>query len=164
MLALMDPDCSARVDIGVAVGERVDLPGYGERRHRPPVVGREALARIAMNFNGPGSSITLLSLPGIGPICELKEVQTRYGTPRTVAGEGVETDTNKCALKPLRRLDYYPISFTDDQWQRLQGAFPGGVCDWSKPGAAMQRSTPWRTFAKGPGGAPMEAAPRSKRI
>ena len=66
MLALMDPDCSARVDIGVAVGERVDLPGYGERRHRPPVVGREALARIAMNFNGPGSSITLLSLPGIG--------------------------------------------------------------------------------------------------
>ncbi|MET1000562.1 MAG: sigma-70 family RNA polymerase sigma factor [Acidimicrobiia bacterium] len=66
MLALMDPDCSARVDIGVAVGERIDLPGYGERRHGPPVVGREAIARIAMHFNGPGSSITLLSLPGIG--------------------------------------------------------------------------------------------------
>jgi RNA polymerase sigma-70 factor (ECF subfamily) len=66
LLALMDPDCSARVDIGVAVGERIDLPGYGERRHGPPVVGREAIARIAMHFNGPGSSITLLSLPGVG--------------------------------------------------------------------------------------------------
>ena len=66
LLGLMDPDCSARVDIGVDVGEIVDLPGYGERRHRPPVVGREAIARIAMGFNGPGTSITLLSLPGIG--------------------------------------------------------------------------------------------------
>ncbi len=66
MLGLMDPDCSARVDIGVAVGERVDLPGYGERRHGPPVIGREAIARIAMGYNGPDSSITLLSLPGIG--------------------------------------------------------------------------------------------------
>jgi RNA polymerase sigma-70 factor (ECF subfamily) len=66
MLALMDPECSARVDIGVAVGERVDLPGYGERRHAPPAIGREAIAHIAMRYNGPDSSITLLSLPGIG--------------------------------------------------------------------------------------------------
>jgi hypothetical protein len=66
MLGLMDPDCSARVDVGVAVGERVDLPGYGERRHRPPVIGREAIARIAVGYNGADSAITLLSLPGIG--------------------------------------------------------------------------------------------------
>ena len=66
MLALMDPACSSHVDIGVAVGERVDLPGYGERRHGPPVTGREAIARIALHYNGPGSSVTLLSLPGIG--------------------------------------------------------------------------------------------------
>jgi RNA polymerase sigma-70 factor (ECF subfamily) len=66
MLALMDPDCSSHVDIGVAVGDVVDLPGYGERRHRPPVTGREAIARIAMHYNGPDSSVTLLSMPGIG--------------------------------------------------------------------------------------------------
>ncbi len=65
MLALMDPDCSSHVDIGVAVGEVVDLPGYGRRRHQPPT-GRAAMARIALRYNGPGSSITLLSLPGIG--------------------------------------------------------------------------------------------------
>jgi RNA polymerase sigma-70 factor (ECF subfamily) len=66
MLALMDPDCSSAVDIGAAVGDLVDLPGYGERRHGPPVTGREAIARIALRFNGPGSSITLLSLPVVG--------------------------------------------------------------------------------------------------
>ena len=66
MLAIMDPDCSSHVDIGVGVGEFVDLPGYGKRRHGPPIVGREAIARIALHYNGPGSSVTLLSLPGIG--------------------------------------------------------------------------------------------------
>jgi RNA polymerase sigma-70 factor (ECF subfamily) len=66
MLALMDPECSSNVDIGVAVGETVDLPGYGRRRHGPPAVGREAMARMALHFNGPGSSVTLLSLPVVG--------------------------------------------------------------------------------------------------
>jgi RNA polymerase sigma-70 factor, ECF subfamily len=65
LLALMDPDCSTHVDIGVAVGDVVDLPGYGQRRHQPPT-GREGIARIALRYNGPGSSVTLLSLPVIG--------------------------------------------------------------------------------------------------
>ena len=72
--------------------------------------------------------------PGIGKVCNLKDVQTRYGTPHTVAGEGIETDINKCTLKPLRRSDYYPIAFSDDQWARLQSAFPTGVCDWGTAG------------------------------
>jgi RNA polymerase sigma-70 factor, ECF subfamily len=66
MLALMDPDCSSRIDIGVAVGDIVDLPGYGQRRHAPTVASPEAMARIALRYNGPGSSVTLLSLPVIG--------------------------------------------------------------------------------------------------
>ena len=90
--------------------------------------------------------VELVSVPGVGPICELQEVQTQFGTPRTVAGEGVETDTNKCHLKPLRRLDYYPITFTDDQWQRLQAAFPAGVCDWSQPGVDQVGTVAWQTY------------------
>jgi RNA polymerase sigma-70 factor (ECF subfamily) len=66
LLALIHPDCTSTIDIGVAVGETVDLPGYGKRQHAPPVVGREAMARIGLHFNGPGSSITLLSVPGVG--------------------------------------------------------------------------------------------------
>jgi RNA polymerase sigma-70 factor (ECF subfamily) len=63
MLALMDPDCSGRADTGVAVGEVIDLPGFGAHRHGPPATGREAIARMAMRYYGPGSSITLLSIP-----------------------------------------------------------------------------------------------------
>jgi hypothetical protein len=88
----------------------------------------------------------LISLPGVGEVCQLKEVQTRYGTPHTVAGEGVETDKNKCALKPLLQTDYYPITFSNAQWQRLQLAFPTGVCDWSKPGASQAGAIPWQTY------------------
>jgi RNA polymerase sigma-70 factor (ECF subfamily) len=66
MFALMDPDCFGHADTGVAVGEVVDLPGFAKRRHGPPVVGREAVASIAMRFYGPGSSIVLLSMPSLG--------------------------------------------------------------------------------------------------
>ena len=92
--------------------------------------------------------IELVTVPGIGTICELKEVETRYGTPRTVAGEGIETDVNKCALKPLRRLDYYPITFSDAQWAQLQQAFPTGVCDWTAPGVDQVDTIPWQTYGR----------------
>ena len=105
-----------------------------------------------------------VTIPGIGKVCNLKDVQTRYGTPRTVAGEGVETDTNKCALKPLRRSDYYPVAFTDDQWARLQAAFPTGVCDWGRVGVGQTDALPWQTYQDGTGkviygGRPLGAAP-----
>ena len=73
-------------------------------------------------------------------------LQTRYGTPHTVAGESIATDSNKCTLKPLRRTDYYPIAFSDSQWARLQSAFPTGVCDWSRPGVSQQGAIPWQTY------------------
>jgi hypothetical protein len=95
--------------------------------------------------------LELVSLPGLGTVCELKEVQTRFGTPRTVAGEGIETDINKCTLKPLRRTDYYPLTFTDAQWQKLQQAFPTGVCDWSRPGVSQADTIPWQTYQSGSG-------------
>jgi hypothetical protein len=87
-----------------------------------------------------------VAVPGIGPVCELEQVQTRYGTPRTVAGESIATDQNKCALRPLLRSDYYPVEFTDAQWSRLQAAFPTGVCDWSEPGVSQQATIPWQTY------------------
>ena len=59
-------------------------------------------------------------------------------------------DVMKCRLKPMRRDDY-PVTFTDAQWQRLQGAFPGGVCDYTKPGVrastARCRGSPTRRGA-----------------
>jgi Tannase-like family of unknown function (DUF6351) len=108
-----------------------------------------------------------VSVPGIGTVCEHEQLQTRYGTPRTVAGEPISTDQNKCTLAPLRRSDYYPIEFTDEQWARLETAFPSGVCDWSEPGVSQQGAIPWQTYqdASGAviyGGRPLGEAPRSE--
>ena len=96
-------------------------------------------------------------------------VATRYGTPRSVAGGDEFNDIAKCRLKPLRRGDYAGIAFTDDQWARLQKAFPTGVCDWTKPGVGQQRNLAWLTYqdSKGRviyGGRPMPPAPRSRAL
>jgi hypothetical protein len=67
----------------------------------------------------------------------------------------------KCQLKPLSATDY-AVAFTPEQWARLQAAFPTGVCDWTKPSVDVQPSVPWLTFAGGPGGQPLGAAPVSR--
>ena len=113
--------------------------------------------------------VEAVEVPGVGVVCENDQVQTRYGTPAMVAGEGVETDLNRCQLKPLRRSDYYPVEFTDAEWDQLVKAFPDGVCDWSKPGVDMQDTIPWQTYQDAGGdviygGRPMGAAPKSKVI
>jgi hypothetical protein len=87
-----------------------------------------------------------IAVPGIGQVCKLQHVETRYGTPATVAGESIATDTNKCTLKPHRRFDYYPIEFSDQEWARLQTAFPTGVCDWTRPGVNQRDSLGWRSY------------------
>jgi hypothetical protein len=66
--------------------------------------------------------------------------------PRGVAGAPVGSDVAKCQLKPIRPSDY-AVTFTSDELTRLQRIFPGGVCDWSKPGVEQQRPTDsWQTF------------------
>jgi hypothetical protein len=68
-----------------------------------------------------------------------------------VAGEGIETDVQKCTLKPLRRTDYYPVAFTDLQWSRLRRAFPDGVCDWEEPGVDQVDARAWQTYQEADG-------------
>jgi hypothetical protein len=93
------------------------------------------------------------SVPGIGPVCQLPLVQTRFATPRVVAGESISTDNQECQVKPLSQSAYYPASFTAEQWAQLQQAFPTGVCDFSKPGVSQQQTVPWRTYQSDPSGA-----------
>jgi hypothetical protein len=89
------------------------------------------------------------------------EAYPYYGQPRNAAGEDLAADNLKCHLKPLSREDY-PVSFTAEQWSRLQAAFPTGVCDWTQPGIASQPSVPWLTYADGPVGAALGPAPASQ--
>jgi hypothetical protein len=93
-----------------------------------------------------------------------------YGTPRTVAGDKITTDNNKCQLKPLSRGDDYgPLGLSDAQFAQLQQVFPAGVCDFSKPGVDQQGTVPWQTYQRANGkviygGRALGAAPRSKAL
>jgi hypothetical protein len=99
-------------------------------------------------------------------VCDATVVS--YGTPRQGAGGPLREDVMKCRLKPMRRSDY-PVTFTDQQWSRLQQAFPGGVCDYSKPGLGQRGAIPWLTYQSSRGrviygGRPMGPAPVSHRL
>ncbi|WP_205698895.1 DUF6351 family protein [Conexibacter sp. SYSU D00693] len=89
-----------------------------------------------------------------------------YGTPRTIAGEPLSTDQNKCRLRPLSSSDYR-ASFTASQWRRLERAFPEGVCDWSARGVDQVPTVPWLRYgdARGKavfGGEPLGAPAPSR--
>ena len=91
-----------------------------------------------------------------------------YGTPRLGADEPMTDDVMKCRLKALRRDDY-PVTFSDAQWAELQKAFPGGVCDYSKPGVSQHGATAWLTYQDRRGrvvygGKPLGRRPASHRI
>lgn len=91
------------------------------------------------------------------------------GTPRTVAGDQITTDANKCQLKPLARSDFHGITFTTAEWTQLQKTFPKGVCDFSKPGVDQRPTVPWLTYQNGKGhviygGKPLGSPPKSREF
>jgi len=96
------------------------------------------------------------------PSCPVKY----YGSPHQVAGAPRAENIFKCQLKALdfSSPDYAGISFTSDQKARLAAVFPGGVCDWTKPGVGQVAVTPWATYSAGPGGQPLGDPPTSVAI
>jgi hypothetical protein len=107
-----------------------------------------------------------VEVPGVGEVCEAPLVETKFATPRVQAGESITTDDQECQLKPLRRSDYYPVTFSEEQWSALQQTFPNGVCDFSKTGIGQQPTIPWLTYqndaeggAVAYGGKPLGRAP-----
>jgi hypothetical protein len=99
-------------------------------------------------------------------VCD--QTVSAYGTPRLGADEPMTDDVMKCRLKPLRRDDY-PVTFTAAQWSELQKAFPGGVCDYGKPGVSQHGATAWLTYQDKRGhviygGRPLGKRPVSHRI
>jgi len=89
------------------------------------------------------------------------EANTYFGNAHLGAGQSLDDDSVlKCQLKPLDRGSY-GVSFTDDQWTRMEEAFPGGVCDWTLPSVGYTAAVPWLSFADGPGGRPLGSAPVS---
>ncbi|EKF74213.1 hypothetical protein A11A3_09445 [Alcanivorax hongdengensis A-11-3] len=101
-------------------------------------------------------------------------VQTRFGTPRTVAGDSIDTLTNKCQLKAVDPADY-PVNpltgIIDSQAfaDKVAEIFPNGVCDYSKPPVGQVPTRTWLQYGTAEqviiGGEPLtgEAAGNSRQ-
>jgi hypothetical protein len=69
-----------------------------------------------------------------------------HADPRIAAGGPLTGDILKCQLKPIDPSDYSE-SFTAAQLQRLEAAFPDGVCDYARPGVGqVPTASTWRRF------------------
>lgn len=84
-----------------------------------------------------------------------------FADARIAAGSPLTDDVPQCQLRFPQPSDYR-VTFTPAQWSALKAAFPFGVCDWRLPGVGAQPSTPWLTFADGPGGKTLGPAPVSQ--
>ncbi|HEV2812237.1 MAG TPA: DUF6351 family protein [Solirubrobacteraceae bacterium] len=90
-----------------------------------------------------------------------------YSDPQIEGGMPFTDDTLRCTLKPLRRTDYGPVLFSDEQWAEMEKLFPHGVCDFTKPGEARVRTNVWQTYQEHDGtviygGRPLGARPVSE--
>ena len=94
-------------------------------------------------------------------VCNQDPKLAIHSSPHQVAGGPRTENILKCTLKPLVFGDYTGITFTTAQQGRLNAVFPGGVCDWTKPGIGQQAPVAPRTYVAGPGGAPFAPAPTS---
>jgi hypothetical protein len=89
----------------------------------------------------------------------------KRASPRQVAGGPLVENILKCQLKPLSPVDYVstanPAGVSPAQFARLQLTFPGGVCDWTRPGIGQQPAVSPLTFSGGAGGVPLPPAPEA---
>jgi len=86
--------------------------------------------------------------PLTDPLVELQQllIQTRFGTPRTVAGDDIRTLTNKCQLKPVDPADY-PLALDAEAFAaQVAKIFPQGVCDYSQPGQGVAATETWLQY------------------
>jgi hypothetical protein len=97
-------------------------------------------------------------------VCDADARLVKHSSPHQVAGGPLAENILKCQLKPVVFGDYGEIGFTAGQQARLLAVFPGGVCDWSKPGVGQQDPVSPQTYQAGPGGVPLPAAPQSTPI
>jgi hypothetical protein len=83
------------------------------------------------------------------PVSKCTELYPVYSNVRHEAGGPLAANILKCQLRPVDARDY-PASLSAAELSRLKTIFPGGVCDWSKPGAHQVPVTTWASFGPSP--------------
>jgi hypothetical protein len=79
------------------------------------------------------------------PVSKCSALYPVYSNVRHEAGGPLAANVLKCQLKPIEPRDYR-VSFTAAELARLKAMFPGGVCDWSKPGVNQVPVVTWGSF------------------
>ncbi|WP_101675326.1 DUF6351 family protein [Alloalcanivorax mobilis] len=128
----------------------------------PPPPPQAGVVVDALTSQVCGLDLAALGLPGqIGDlltpltdaVARLQQtlVQTRFGTPRTIAGDAITTLTNKCQLRPVDPTDY-PVNLLtgilnpEGFAAQVAEVFPDGVCDYSKPPAHRVPTQTWLQY------------------
>ena len=68
-----------------------------------------------------------------------------YANPRLIAGVPIGGTMLKCKLKAIDKKDY-SVTLSGAQLTALRAAFPSGVCDFTKKGAAARPPGTWRSY------------------
>jgi Tannase-like family of unknown function (DUF6351) len=122
---------------------------------------RSAKPAAATDFCLLGTDATQNTKVTDAAACDADVYLAPRASPRQVAGGPRAEDILKCQLKPIDTAEYGGrLSAT--QLTRLAAVFPGGVCDWSKPGVGQQAAVSPLNFQAGPGGVPFGPAPVSQ--
>ena len=79
------------------------------------------------------------------PVSECGKLYPVYSSPRKEAGGPLAANILKCQLKPVDSADY-TAPFSAVEIERMQAIFPGGVCDFAKPGINQAPLVTWPSF------------------
>ncbi|WP_439378689.1 DUF6351 family protein [Amycolatopsis lexingtonensis] len=112
----------------------IDADGSHRSRRQKVLANRPADLGDGCYVSASARITEKLTYPASGQCGALYPVAANT---RMVAGEGLALDVLKCRLKPVDFRDY-PVTFTPADQQRLRAAFPGGVCDYSRPGVGQR--------------------------
>jgi hypothetical protein len=83
------------------------------------------------------------------PVSKCSTLYPVYSNPRREAGGPLAANILKCQLKPIGTGDY-KAHLSEADRARLAKIFPGGVCDWSKPGVNQTPVVAWASFGPSP--------------
>jgi len=83
------------------------------------------------------------------PVSKCSELYPVYSNPRREAGGVLAANILKCELKPIDARDY-SVPFSAAERARLAAIFPGGVCDWARPGVNQTPVVTWASFGPAP--------------
>jgi hypothetical protein len=100
-------------------------------------------------WGSPSSFIAEQQTLSSAPNTSCNALFPTWVAPRIVAGGPVAANVIKCALKPVDPADY-KVMMAPADITKLRQIFPGGVCDWSRPGPNQTGVVPYGSFGPSP--------------